>query len=497
MRPSRALCSLLLCPLIGLTSGCSGLIKSMVNTQPRSTLTQADLAHPEHIVGGQALGYLPQDETPNAADPSIDPDIVRYAPVLIQGVQKVDTQHPLRYALSDDYLGSPFLSADGTRANINTDQPTLYWQIEQATIKGQPFKQLVYVFWYPRRPVGSIETGAIDGGILRITLDKQGRPAVYEYAQTCGCYHGVFVARNIEEQAKAQYATIEPNRMHAVEPPITGHDDWVVRNLIDAQPGTRPVLFLSAGKHFLVDIAAMNPKQIADLTHDQHKTYALATYDTLDAVPTADGRTGSIFNDKGLVKGARRSGEELMLSDLDHPGWPRRLSKMHIHWDKDEWTDPTLLATHLRLPDTLTNPQTDQQPAAVASTKADTRPLHVLTENDDPYRKSSFGLYAGSSGDDNRELLLFTDTRCSGCQLTKQILKNSPEIHQAIGDWRFKMIDTATEDGAKLAAQHRITMVPTLVGIDHNEELMRSNELESKRSILRAIRQIKHATKNS
>lgn len=475
--------------LLTFLGGCSGIVKNMVNTQPRSTISQADLAHPEQIVDGRVIGYIPTPITPQG-NSKLDPDIERYAPVLIQGFQQNNIKHP-KYTITDDAIGAPYLAKNGKSAKINTDQPTLYYQTEYATVNGQSLKQLDYVFWYPRRPVGTIETGSIDGGILRITLDANGQPAVYEYAQTCGCYHGVFVSENIEQHAHDQFATIEKNREHAVEPAITGQDDWVVRDVIDTQHNTRPVLFLSAGKHFLVDIASLSEDRIQSLTHTKSQTYQLASYEMLDHAPRTGGGTGSIFNEKGLVKGAKRGGEELLLGDLDHPGWPRRLNKMHIHWDKDEWSDPSLLATHLRLPDSITTHQSHQIISNVEPTPTHRNQISdsMISDNASENTLSQISQY--------HQMLLFTDARCVGCQLTKKIIKNSDEIHNAIGEWDFTLIDTATKEGAKLAAEHRVSLVPTLVGIDHNQELMRSNELESESAILQAITQITHTSSHS
>jgi len=485
------------CSLLGLLGGCSSFVQNMVDTQPRSTISASDLEHPDQLVKGRVVGYLPSPEALRNDDSSpMDPDLARYAPVLIQGFQRGDGDHA-KYAINDDAIGSPYITADERTTKINTDQPTLYWQVDHANVDGESLKQLVYVFWYPRRPVGSIETGAIDGGILRITLDATDQPAVFEYAQTCGCYHGVFVTKDIEESAQEQFGNVEDHREHAVEPAITGHDDWVVRDVVETQTDTRPVLFLSAGKHFLVDIALGTQEQINSMASDESNSYQLAAYDTLDAAPRVGGGTGSIFNDQGLVKGAKRGQEQLVMGDLDHAGWPRRLDQMHIHWDADEWTDPGLLANHLRLPDTIVSDHPHRVRALVEQIPTTGRLReHGSSGASRASVSSPSGSLVESSGQDH-QLLLFTDTRCTGCQLTKQIMKNSQEIHDAMGGWDFTLIDTATKDGAQIAAEHRITLVPTLVGIAHHKELMRSNELESKGTILHAIDQITHASTHS
>ena len=476
--------------LFGVLGGCSGLVRRIVDTQPRSTISAEDLAHPDQVVNGRVVGYLPSARAEDEGGTRPDDDLLRFAPVLIQGIQRGDAGHT-RYALTDDAIGSPYITANERTTKINTDEPTLYWHIEHASVDGQTLKQLVYVFWYPRRPVGSIETGAIDGGVLRITLDSSDRPAVFEYAQTCGCYHGVFVAGALERSAQAQFGVIEAHREHAVERAITGHDDWVVRDVIEAHPGTRPALFLSAGKHFLVDIASLTPEQIASLTSDASRTYTLAPYKALDGVPRVGGGVGSIFNKDGLVKGARRGREQLVMGDLDHAGWPRRLAKMHIHWDADRWTDPDLLARHLRLPDAIVSDGAHRADAGTGPSPS----VSLVSDPSSPTASSRSVRVAGSSSP-GRRLLLFTDTRCVGCQLTKQIMHDSDEIHEAMDGWGLTVIDTATSEGARLAAERRITLVPTLVGIDHEHELMRSDALESKGAILNAIGQITLASEH-
>ena len=64
-----------------------------------------------------------------------------------------------------------------------------------------------------------------------------------------------------------------------------------------------------------------------------------------------------MFNDEGLVWGARRKGEEKLFTNLNHGGWPRRLNAMKVHWDEESWNDPALLAKFLRLPRKITDPR--------------------------------------------------------------------------------------------------------------------------------------------
>ena len=44
---------------------------------------------------------------------------------------------------------------------------------------------------------------------------------------------------------------------------------------------------------------------------------------------------------------------------MDHPGWPRHLDKVKMHWDEVDWIDPVLLETHLRLPEHIVDESAD------------------------------------------------------------------------------------------------------------------------------------------
>ena len=126
----------------------------------------------------------------------------------------------------------------------------MYCRVEQAQVYDQKLKQLVYVWWYPSRPVGSIEKGQIDGNILRITLDHKNTPIVFEYSQTCGCYHGVFVSEKLEQTAKEQFQESLPSKRFAIEQTQSEKADWVIRDLIKVHPNQRLFVYVSAQVNF-------------------------------------------------------------------------------------------------------------------------------------------------------------------------------------------------------------------------------------------------------
>lgn len=443
----RPLC-LIVAMLAALMGGCSGLVRGFIDTQPRVTLDQNSLADPSAVVGGTPVAYVPG----GTIDPSLaqDPDLARWAPIIVQGFQPENSS--TRYERTDDAIGSPRLSADATAVSIDTTRPAVYARVEHASVAGSSLKQLVYAFWYPRRPLGSVETGSVDGGILRVTLDDAGSPAVFEYSQPCGCFHGVFVSQATNDAATREFGAPAPRRLYAVEPPLSGHDDWVVRSLVKINDGERIAMYLSAGRHFCQAIASRPDDELVR----SGRRYEMTAYDVLQRVPCGDS-TASMFNSDGLVIGAERRAEQMVMGDLNHAGWPRHLDTMLIHWDAERWTDPSLLSTKLRLPAV-----TSDRHAAVTGASGTT-----------PMTDAPVPAAAG------RRLMLFTNAHCSGCQLTKNSIQESPRLQRAIRSWSYKVVDTASPEGAQLAAENRVTLVPVLVGFDGERELFREEDIDT------------------
>jgi hypothetical protein len=309
--------------------------------------------------------------------------------------------------------------------------------------------------------------------VLRITLDAAGRPAVFECTQPCGCFHGVFVSTDLEAAARAQFGAVAPQRVHAVEPPLgEDGDDWIVRDLVEVRPGARTVLYMSAGKHFCAAIRH-EPDAAVRATVPARRGYDLRAYDALEHVPRDGGGEGTIFNERGLVLGGKRWMEEVALGDLDSPGWPRHLDRMLIHWDASRWNDPALLATHLRLPRSMTDP---------AASPARPRGSGAVAGH--------AGAAARGAGDDRagHRLVLFTNRACAGCEQTKRTIAGSPAVQRAMRGWEYEVVDTATADGARLAAAFHVSLVPVLIGVDGGRELFRSEEVDTAEQILAAIR---------
>ena len=61
-------------------------------------------------------------------------------------------------------------------------------------------------------------------------------------------------------------------------------------------------------------------------------------------------------------------------------------------------------------------------------------------------------------------------------------------IKKAMGHWTLRTFDTATPEGAALAATHRVTATPTMIALDlGGRERSRSEDLLSVEDMLAAI----------
>ncbi len=281
-----------------------------------------------------------------------DADLLRrWAPIFVQ-----ESDPEAGYPLEADRLGSLELVAtpDSPRPEVvvDTDRPVTYAYRDTLRLRGQDHVQLVYTFWYPEHPAlkKPVDPGAgpIEGITLRITLDSEGHPRLYETVYNCGCSHRVFVDRETEEAAAREYGPPEADRPYSVQRALDDRIDWIVPELVDLVPGRRPIFFVRGGHHFPAAIRYETPASI-DLSNAE--SYEVRPYAELERTPF-QGDWASVFDEKGLVRGGHRTMEEIMLTPLGlyRAGHPRQRGTQLIHFDQADFDDPTLFETYLRLP---------------------------------------------------------------------------------------------------------------------------------------------------
>ena len=197
-----------------------------------------------------------------------------FAPIFIQDV-----------AASYDRIGR--VRWEANRLGIDPEKATVYYYLSHAFLKGKPILQINYVIWYSERAgerSPSIEKGHLDGLTARISLDDQGKLFMVDVVMDCGCYH-LFAP--------------EKDRVARVVSKPFQFDAFVPQWLPVIPSGKRVGIRISSGWHQVQRVIAV--EEIPDPI-----PYELAPYDILEALPQEEGRTKSIFDAKGIVRGSER-----------------------------------------------------------------------------------------------------------------------------------------------------------------------------------------------
>lgn len=178
----------------------------------------------------------------------------------------------------------------GETPRVDPDQPTVYQDLVFTRFNGEVVIQLVYTAWFPERPLaGPFDTlgGDLDGVVLRVTLDGEGRPLVYDSIHPCGCYHMFF-----------------PTDRLAIRPAPEGQREWafVPTAAPEVSPPQRIVVTTESGTHYIVGI---------DIDGGGASTpYSRVDYDALRSLPNGDG-SRSAFGPDGIVPGTERAERRL------------------------------------------------------------------------------------------------------------------------------------------------------------------------------------------
>jgi hypothetical protein len=238
--------------------------------------------------------------------------------------------------------------------HVDVDKPTVYAYADRARIQGIVTRQLVYTLWYPEHPklhTFDPEAGLMEGWVMRITLNQDNRPLLFESVSACGCYYKVFPAERLEKWSTEEYPEKLQEKTFYLENRLPGKIDVVLPELVAlaSDPTQKVALYYSAGKHQLVTIRPIS--ELSDADHRSAvKSYRLVPYEALENL-RIDTYNHSLFDENGLVLNADRPECSLLTpSGIFHAGHPRQRSTQMIYFDQAEFDDRKLLETYLRLP---------------------------------------------------------------------------------------------------------------------------------------------------
>jgi hypothetical protein len=197
-----------------------------------------------------------------------------FAPIFIQDV-----------AAAYDRIGR--LKWSEKELQVDSTQPAMYYYFSHTLLNGKPLLQINYVIWYSAR-AGRLspwyERGRLDGLTVRLSLDSQAKIIVIDVINNCGCYH-LFAPRKEEVEG----LTTGP----------AGLGPFVPQWLPEIPPERRLGVRVNSGWHQVQRLFA--PQDLPPAI-----SYQLVPYEILEALPREDGRTESIFDCRGIVKGSDR-----------------------------------------------------------------------------------------------------------------------------------------------------------------------------------------------
>ncbi len=125
--------------------------------------------------------------------------------------------------------------------------------------------------------------GRLDGLTFRITLDRQGRPLVYDSMHQCGCYH----------------LFLPTTRVRLRPPPAGAHEEPPLAPQRIVPGDGRAVLRIASRTHYL-------QRLYFDGGDGEGETYGLVADDGLRSLPGPGGGRRSLFGPDGIVAGTER-----------------------------------------------------------------------------------------------------------------------------------------------------------------------------------------------
>lgn len=185
-----------------------------------------------------------------------------------------------------DRPGAPYWRSDGA-PSVDPAEPMTYRYVSYARWRGEPLLQLNYLIWFAARPrTGTFDLlgGPLDGVLWRVTLDRSGRPLLYDSIHACGCYHQLFPGPALR---------LRPETAQWAEPPLAPQPAPVVG------AGERVTIRLASGNHYLQRVYADRPGAV---TVPRWRDYT-----ALYALPVVGGERRGLFGPEGLVAGSERA----------------------------------------------------------------------------------------------------------------------------------------------------------------------------------------------
>ncbi len=167
----------------------------------------------------------------------------RLAPLIVQEVCPTVPAAPPGMHLR---LGALRTSDTGT---VEAAQPTVYTASTVTTLGGRPAEQVVYLWYYAAPLPGAPAITEPIWRAIRITLDEDGHPIIWESLAPAGPEPAVllFVSRSLDQAAADAHGPPLPHRRFSIERGVDACPNVVVARILDDGPMPMgPFVYLDA-----------------------------------------------------------------------------------------------------------------------------------------------------------------------------------------------------------------------------------------------------------
>lgn len=151
-----------------------------------------------------------------------------------------------------------FWRQDGSEISTNT--PTaeaasfdVFYQTTQTRLNGLPLEQITFLWMWPAAL--RTDDAVLPAQGIRMTLDPEGRPLLWEVLADSSGVRPVFVSQRLEARAVEEFGPAGNGRRYAVETSATPELPVVVARIIEDSPVTMgPIAYLRAGNRDVVTV---------------------------------------------------------------------------------------------------------------------------------------------------------------------------------------------------------------------------------------------------
>jgi hypothetical protein len=218
------------------------MLMAMTVTSPAAP--GPDLSQPyrraERTLG--SVHYLKPTET------SASGLVLNLAPLLFME----DTVARTNFSAYPDHPGT--VTSDSPK-RLDMSRTTVYYSSSTLTTSNRILAQLTYEWRYPTMEKKGKPLTRLKWQGVRLTLDSQGHPVIWEVLNETQQRQVLFVARSLEEKAKAKFTNACPDRRFVIESPIETAPRAVVGGILEDGPVPMgPSVYVEQGTRDIVSV---------------------------------------------------------------------------------------------------------------------------------------------------------------------------------------------------------------------------------------------------